>query len=867
MAGTGEEGYGWLMAGVATRTAARTPPLLRRGFGFAAALALAAATLAAAPADTTGRAGGPASGGSPAAVSTAPGAPAPLHSLAAPLPSSAASLPALPAKWPSTNLEVGLVDSPGGAAALHASGAYKFRYQYLCGGVNTGSGWATWNDNAKFADYYVDESVAQGITPVFIYYQMLQSSPAGGAENVADLNNLKNATTMKAYWADVRLLFQHLGAYSQTILIDVEPDLWGYIEQAATGDNAASIPAAVASSGDAEMAGLANNAAGFAQAFIRLRDKYAPNVLLGYHMSIWGTNTDIIYSNSSNAEVDALAARSATFEKSLGAGFDIAFGDPTDRDAEFHHIINGQTQSWWSTADYAAYDRYLGDFVAAAGLRMVLWQIPLGNTKMRAMDNTWGHYQDNHVEWWLDDSTATHLASTVNAGVVALLFGGGADGTTSAWDFDKDGVTNPAAIDGNNQVSYSADDDGGFFRHQTNVYYSAGALALPGTAAPPVVTSTYHPVPPVRLLDSRYANGLSGKFTAGVPRPFQVTGRGGSSNVPAGATAVTANVTIVNSSATSSVYLGPDPLPNPPTFTINFNKGQVTAYGSTIALSSSGSISVTYMAGSGTTDLVVDVTGYFTPDDTGDTYYPLAPARLLDTRVNNGLGGKFKINAPREFHVTGRGGVPAKATAVTGNLTVTDATGSWAAYIGPDPIAKPGSSTINFVKGQTRANSLTVQLSSTGTLWATFMGSGKSTIDLVFDVTGYYAADLDGARYVPVTPHAVLDTRSGSGLSGKFAASSPRTFGVWNRGGVPATATGVSGIVSVYNQTNSWAVFVGPAQIAKPLNSSLNFVKGDNCSNGFTIALSGTGTMSATYLSSAGNTTNIVVEITGYFVP
>ncbi len=84
---------------------------------------------------------------------------------------------------------------------------------------------------------------------------------------------------------------------------------------------------------------------------------------------------------------------------------------------------------------------------------MVLWQIPLGNTKMRAMNNTWGHYQDNHVEWWFDDATGTHLATTVAAGVVAMLFGGGADGTTAAADAMGDGVTNPAAINGNNLTS------------------------------------------------------------------------------------------------------------------------------------------------------------------------------------------------------------------------------------------------------------------------------------------------------------------------------------------------------------------------------------------------------------------------------
>ena len=60
---------------------------------------------------------------------------------------AAAGLPAVPPAWPSTRLELGLADAPGGAAALRASAAFGFRYQYLAGGVNTGNGWATWNTN------------------------------------------------------------------------------------------------------------------------------------------------------------------------------------------------------------------------------------------------------------------------------------------------------------------------------------------------------------------------------------------------------------------------------------------------------------------------------------------------------------------------------------------------------------------------------------------------------------------------------------------------------------------------------------------------------------------------------------------------
>ena len=52
------------------------------------------------------------------------------------------------------------------------------------------------------------------------------------------------------------------------------------------------------------------------------------------------------------------------------------------------------------------------------------------------------------------------------------------------------------------------------------------------------------------------------------------------------------------------------------------------------------------------------------------------PSRLLDTRVGNGLAGPFVANTPRTFQVAGRGGVPASAVAVTGNLAVTNQSGA-----------------------------------------------------------------------------------------------------------------------------------------------------------------------------------------------
>jgi hypothetical protein len=387
-------------------------------------------------------------------------------------PAAAASLPPLPHGWPHT-MQIGLTDSPGGARALRASAPFGFRYQYLAGGANTGSGWSTWNPDGSFVTRYVAESRAAHIIPVFTYYQLLQSKPGGGGEAQADLANLKNPDTMHAYWADLTLFFQRAKG-PKPVVLHVEPDLWGYIEQAATGDDATTVPAVVPD-------GLAQNAAGFAQEIVHLRDSIAPNVILAWHMSGWGTKHDIAVEDPPDRTVVAYATRSAAFYRSLGARFDLSFEDFSDRDAGYYQKVEGNPNTWFDAGDFHRHLLYGRTFVRLAQIRMAAWQIPLGNTLMRAMDDTNGHYQDNRVQWLLDGASGrAHLRAYVKAGYVAFLFGGGATGTTCACDADKDGVTNPAPIGGNTRMSLSADDDGGLFRSLVRAYSRTGAIRLPG---------------------------------------------------------------------------------------------------------------------------------------------------------------------------------------------------------------------------------------------------------------------------------------------------------------------------------------------------------------------------------------------------
>jgi hypothetical protein len=319
-------------------------------------------------------------------------------------------LGALTAPARAARIELGLASQPGGAHAMHQAAPFKYRYQYLAGGVNTGSGWSTWNESGTFVTRYVDETVRAHMTPVFTYYMIRQSLPGRGNEDEprAVLGNLRNASTMKAYWADLTLFFKRAGATHRHVILHVEPDMWGYLEQA----------------------GQAKLARTFARAVVRLRNRYAPNVALGYHLSEWGTKVDLSIQNPPLAATDRLAAKAARFYRSLRTRFDVVFAEFSDRDSGFKVHVYGQpaSQAWWTKPDFARHVRFLARFHRRAGRPLFLWQIPLGNT---GLADTWGRFRDNRPQWLLGTGSSAHRAAYRRAGVRALLFGGGADGTTS----------------------------------------------------------------------------------------------------------------------------------------------------------------------------------------------------------------------------------------------------------------------------------------------------------------------------------------------------------------------------------------------------------------------------------------------------
>jgi hypothetical protein len=340
---------------------------------------------------------------------------------------------------PTTRLELGLSSAPDQLAWMRSSGVpWKYRYQYLTGGVNTSDLWTTWQipsaPPGQFAADYMTASGAAGYIPYLVYYVLLKSAPGSGKdEGDRDYNNLNNTSTMNAYFANFKLLMQLAGAYRKPVVVNIEPDLWGFLQvkaQAKGSNSAAALSAAVASSGFPDVAAYPNTVAGFGRALLHLRDKYAPNVVTQVNASAWSSGFDIDTSTAPNLDVTALADQTATFLSSTGK-WDTISTDPDDHDAGWWETtghINQDFTHWWDTSNvkfpnFHRWESWIGQIHTRMRLPVFSWQTPAGTMGLSDACNQGtgdGHYRDNVAQYFL-----THPAELSKAGLVGVLFGAG----------------------------------------------------------------------------------------------------------------------------------------------------------------------------------------------------------------------------------------------------------------------------------------------------------------------------------------------------------------------------------------------------------------------------------------------------------
>ncbi|HEX2680152.1 MAG TPA: hypothetical protein VHQ03_02550, partial [Candidatus Dormibacteraeota bacterium] len=387
---------------------------------------------------------------------------------------------------PASRLEFGL--SNFDTTWMNSSGVpWRYRFQYLSSGVNTGTGWETWNSPlGQFAVNYMNASTTApaNYIPVFTYYELLQSLPSTGAdEKSRDYNNLNTASTMAAYYGNFKLLMQKAGAYGSQVVVHVEPDFWAYMQQIANGGTASSVSASVKGSGFAEASAFPDTLAGFAAELKYLRDTYAPNVALAMHASMWSSGFDLATNTDPTLNPVAEADKTAAFLNSAGGNtWDALFNDLDDHNAAWWELVGGNPYHWWdpNNVNFPNFSRYLswvGELHTKTAVPQVAWQVPEGNQYFLTLNNTCGHYQDNVAPYFI-----SHPGDLFNAGLIAVLFGPGNACQTNYDDTQADGITNNNGVPTtdllggcnacNTQTSTVSDDDGGYLRIFVGRYYA-----------------------------------------------------------------------------------------------------------------------------------------------------------------------------------------------------------------------------------------------------------------------------------------------------------------------------------------------------------------------------------------------------------
>jgi len=121
-------------------------------------------------------------------------------------------------------------------------------------------------------------------------------------------------------------------------------------------------------------------------------------------------------------------------------------------------------------------------------------------------------------------------------------------------------------------------------------------------------------------------------------------------------------------------------------------------------------------------------------------------------------------------------------------------------------------------------------------------------------------------QFFAITPCRVVDTRAGGP---PLAHDTTRDFTIQGLCGVPASAKAVALNVTIV-QPNAGVGYLTmfPAGVTRPTASTINWVGGEAAlANGAILGLSASGQLSVyTFFNNgAGNTTNLVLDVNGYF--
>ncbi|GAA1889501.1 hypothetical protein [Lapillicoccus jejuensis] len=239
---------------------------------------------------------------------------------------------------------------------------------------------------------------------------------------------------------------------------------------------------------------------------------------------------------------------------------------------------------------------------------------------------------------------------------------------------------------------------------------------------------------------------------------------------------------------------------------------------------------------------------------------PITPARVLDTRAGTGAP-RSAVAANGRVVVAAPPVVPAGATAVALNLTVTQpqAAGylqAWSSLAGPGT-----ASVLNFGAGQTIARSVIVPLDTLRHFAVANVSPG--TAQLVADVTGYAVGDgAPGAGdLVPLEATRLLDTRT-AGARVPVAPGATVHVPVVGRAGIGAAST-VALQVTAVGGTSSGYLTTWSGTGTRPATSSVNYLPGQVVGALAPTAVAADGTVAVT--NTSPGTVHLLVDVEGWW--
>ncbi|WP_329017577.1 hypothetical protein OG271_12950 [Micromonospora rifamycinica] len=406
---------------------------------------------------------------------------------------------------------------------------------------------------------------------------------------------------------------------------------------------------------------------------------------------------------------------------------------------------------------------------------------------------------------------------------------------------------------------------------------SAAPVSAPlqKTAALDDVTGAYYPVAPARLLDTRSGVGApAGKIGAGKKVDLQVSGRGG---VPAsGVGAVVLNVTVTGPTAASFLTAYPTGESRPTASSVNFAKDWLGSNNVTVKLGAGGQVSV--FNNSGSTDVIVDVVGFYAGDDTltnrnGGQYEWYLPERLWDTRQDP--EGKPPAGQVLEYSLDFGDDYNTHVKSLVFNLTAVSPakSGFLTAWSGAG--ARPTASTVNYLAGKNVPNLSFVQTTPcTGTEQYSWCTPGAPKFKIYTSQASHILTDLVGVvddgespygmRFAPLSPTRIVDSRSNLGISGAIPAGGVRKVTAPDALVTPDTEVLAMNVTAV-TPTNNTVVTTWPADfdgIGKPDTSNLNPYAGQVVSNG---VLGVIGPNNAFNVHNLSGSTHLVADVVGTF--